>query len=106
VPERKILVFVRVLINHWELLTILNMTQIEKNNNILLVDKDKELCNALGKYLDRYGYNITKAESSRNALSFISKNRPSIVISGTQLQDVDGVDFLGKVKCNFPEMSS
>jgi len=80
------------------------MTQIEKNNNILLVDKDKELCNALGKYLDRYGYNITKTESSRSALSFISKNRPSIIISGTQLQDVDGVDFLGKVKCNFPEI--
>jgi signal transduction histidine kinase/FixJ family two-component response regulator len=80
------------------------MTQIEKNNNILLVDKDKELCNALGKYLDRYGYNITKTETSKHALSFISKNRPSIIISGTQLQDVDGVDFLGKVKCNFPEI--
>jgi len=80
------------------------MSQIVKNNNILMVDKDKELCNALEKYLNRYGYNITKTETSQIALSIISNNRPSIVISGTQLQDVDGIDFLGKVKDNFPEI--
>ena len=74
------------------------------NNNILIVDKDKELCSSLEKYLDRYGYRVFKAETSQIALSVISNNTPSIVISGTQLQDVDGVDFLRNVKENCPEI--
>jgi len=72
------------------------------NNNILIVDKDKELCSALEKYLTRYGHDVTKTETSQTALSVISNNTPSIVISGTQLQDAEGVDFLRNLKDNFP----
>lgn len=74
------------------------------NSNILIVGNDKELCNALEKYLTRYGYNVTKTETGQIALSVISNNTPSIVISETQLQDVDGVDFLSNIKDNFPEI--
>lgn len=74
------------------------------NNNILIVDKDKELCSALEKFLNRYGYSVTKAKTSQIALSVIPKNTPSIVISGTQLQDIEGIDFLRNVKENYPEI--
>ncbi len=74
------------------------------NNNILIVGNDKELCNALEKYLTRYGYNVTKTETGQIAISVISNNTTSVVISETQLQDVDGVDFLSNIKDNFPEI--
>ena len=74
------------------------------NNNILVVGNDMELCDALGKYLDRYGYNVKEAETSQMALSVISDNKPSIVIADSQLKDKDGVKFLETVREKFPEI--
>ena len=74
------------------------------NNNILVVGNDIELCDALGKYLDRYCYNVKEAEASQMALSVISNNKPSIVIVDSQLRDKDGVKFLETVREKFPEI--
>jgi PAS domain S-box-containing protein len=72
------------------------------DNTIVLVDSDKELCNALEKHLTRNGYGVTITETGQIALSAISINKPPVVISGTQLPDMEGVDFLSNVKENFP----
>ena len=74
------------------------------NNNILVVGNDMELCYALGKYLDRYGYNVKEAATSQMALSVISDNKPSILIADSQLKDKDGLEFLETVKEKFPEI--
>ena len=72
------------------------------DNTIVLVASDKELCNALEKHLTRHGYDVTITETGQTALSAISINKPPVVISETQLPDMDGVDFLSNVKENFP----
>ena len=74
------------------------------NNNILVVGNDMEMCYALGKYLDRYGYNVKEAATSQMALSVISDNKPSILIADSQLKDKDGLEFLETVKEKFPEI--
>jgi len=74
------------------------------NNNILVVGNDMELCYALGKYLDRYGYNVKEAATSQMALSVISDNKPSILIADSQLKDKDGLEFLETVREKFPEI--
>jgi len=74
------------------------------NNNILVVGNDMELCYALGKYLDRYGYNVKEAATSQMALSVISDNKPSILIADSQLKDKDGLKFLETVREKFPEI--
>ncbi len=72
------------------------------DNTVLLVDSHKELCNALEKHLTRHGYDVKITETGQIALSDISINKPPVVISGTQLPDMEGVDFLSNVKDNFP----
>ncbi|MBW1901458.1 MAG: response regulator [Deltaproteobacteria bacterium] len=74
------------------------------DNTILLADKDRELCDALEKYLTRYGYGVVKTETGQSALSAVSGNSPAVVISGTHLQDMPGVELLRALREKFPQI--
>ena len=74
------------------------------DNTILLVDEDRELCDALEMYLTRYGYDTFKTETGKAALSTVSSNSPSVVISGTQLQDMSGLELLHTLRGEFPQI--
>jgi len=70
---------------------------------ILLVDNDEGIGDALEKYLSRLGYQTIKADTGRAALSAAEKNSPSVVLSSTQLRDMQGLRLLIKLKQRFPE---
>ena len=72
-------------------------------NTILLVDRDKELCDALEKYLTRHAYDVIRMETGQMALSTIPNNSPCVVISGTQLKDMTGIELLRKLRKKFPQ---
>lgn len=74
------------------------------NNTILLVDKDRELCKALEKYLTRHGHDVNQAGSGQDALSALSTSPPSVLISGTQLQDMSGLELLRDLRKTFPHI--
>jgi len=74
------------------------------DNAILLVDKDREFCDALEKYLTRQGYEASKAETGQKALSGVSNNSPSVVICGTELRDMPGIELLRALKEKFPQI--
>ncbi len=74
------------------------------DNSILLVDEDKELCNALEIYLGRHGYDAIETDSGQTALSTVSKKLPSVVISGTQLEDMPGAELLRTLRKEFPQI--
>jgi len=73
-------------------------------NTILLVDKDKELCDALEKYLARHAYDAIRTETGQMALSTISNNSPSVIISGAQLKDMTGIELLRNLRRKFPQI--
>ena len=73
-----------------------------KDNTILLVDKDGELCDALEIYLSRLGYEVIKTATGQTALSVFASDSPSIVLSGTDLQDMKGVALLRNIRETSP----
>jgi len=75
----------------------------DNNNTILLVDEDKELCDALEKYLTRYGYDAIKTDTGQGAISTVSSGSCSMVISGTQLQDMTGIELLRALRKKSPQ---
>jgi PAS domain S-box-containing protein len=74
------------------------------NNSILLADKDRELCEALEKYLARHGHDVNQTETGHGALSAVTSNPPSLIISGTQLQDMSGIELLRELRKKFPHI--
>jgi len=76
------------------------------DNTILLADNEKELCDALEKFLTRYGYDVVKAETGQAALSAVSSNSPAVVIAGTHFQDMFGVELLRALREEAPNLQA
>jgi len=74
------------------------------DNTILLVYKDKELCDALEQYLTRLGYDVKIAPTGQDALNTLPENPPSVVISGTQLKDMTGLELLNDLRRSSPQV--
>ncbi len=58
-----------------------------KDNTILLVDKDGELCDALEIYLSRLGYEVIKTATGQTALSVFASDSPSRDLSFSRIRN-------------------
>jgi len=76
------------------------------DNTVLILDKEEELCQALKKYLARYGYDVIRPASNQSAFSAVSKLSPSIVISSINIENVSGLELLRKTREHFPEIQT
>lgn len=74
------------------------------NNNLLVVGNDVEFCDALGKCLDRFGYNVKETMNSQEVFSIISDYDPSVVIADSQKKDNLSRKFLEKIKKKYPKI--
>jgi len=72
--------------------------------NILVVDDDERLCNAAGKVLAAEGYQMTVANSAREALEFLQKPEIALVIADLVLPDRDGISLLKQAREERPEV--
>lgn len=59
--------------------------------NILVVDDDKEIVNAIEIYLSKEGYNILKAYDGRQALKAVKENEIHLVILDIMMPNMDGI---------------
>ena len=66
--------------------------------NILVVDDDKEIVNAIEIYLKREGYNIIKAYNGEEALEQISKNEIHLIILDIMMPEKDGIETLKEIR--------
>ena len=66
--------------------------------NILVVDDDKEIVNAIEIYLKREGYNIIKAYNGEEALEQISKNEIHLIILDIMMPEKDGIETLEEIR--------
>ena len=66
--------------------------------NILVVDDDKEIVNAIEIYLSQEGYNIIKAYDGEEALEKINENEIHLIILDIMMPNKDGIETLQELR--------
>ena len=69
-----------------------------KNNRILIVDDDKNICELVRLYLVKEGYETAFAFDGKTALEKFSQCRPAAVILDIMLPQVDGIEVLKTIR--------
>ncbi len=73
-------------------------------NRILLLDDEENLIKWLKYALEQKGYSVFGATDSRDALDEIKNRRFDLVISDIRMPDMDGFEFLKKVRGIHPDV--
>lgn len=67
-------------------------------NRILVVDDDNDMCLLLNRFLTRHGYVVVNTNSGKDAIEWMKKNQPDLVLCDFRLEDMTGVELLGKIR--------
>nr|YP_010851706.1 hypothetical protein Ycf29 [Echinothamnion hystrix]WGH14561.1 hypothetical protein Ycf29 [Echinothamnion hystrix] len=67
---------------------------------ILLVDDDQNLCALLSSYLVSFNFSVNSVNTVPNALAYIRKDCPDLVISDIMMQGLNGYDLIKFLKLN------
>jgi PAS domain S-box-containing protein len=73
--------------------------------SVLIIDDDKGMCKTLSRILELDGYNIETANSATEGISIAKESYFNIALLDIKLPDIDGVELLGILKKNDPELS-
>lgn len=76
---------------------------MEEKIRIMIVDDEENVRNALRRVLKREGYEVTTAGGGSEALNLIKSFRPDVVISDFLMPEMNGVEFLKRVRDTYPE---
>lgn len=68
------------------------------NFNILVVDDEKEICNAIEIYLKREGYNVYKAYDGIEALEVLGENNIHLILLDVMMPKLDGIKTCLKIR--------
>ena len=66
--------------------------------NILVVDDDKEIVNAIEIYLSQEGYHIIKAYDGEEALEKLKENEIHLIILDIMMPNKDGIETLQEIR--------
>ncbi len=75
-----------------------------KTYDILIVEDDLDLCEALCDVLQLQGYRVVSAENGIDALSLLNKYAVSLVISDIQMPGMDGFQLLSNLNLKYPDL--
>ena len=70
-------------------------------NIILIVEDEKEIADLLEVYLSNEGYEVHKAGRGEDALVFIGRNKPGLVLLDAMLPDIDGFLLCQKIRADY-----
>ncbi|HEX8905367.1 MAG TPA: sigma-54 dependent transcriptional regulator, partial [Longimicrobiaceae bacterium] len=70
---------------------------------VLIVDDEELLVKSCGQILSSEGYSVHTEGRGRNALDFVRRQRPDIVLTDLMLPDMDGLALLKEIKKLVPE---
>lgn len=68
--------------------------------NILVVDDDKEIVNAINIYLSKEGYNILKAYNGEEALQIVKNNEIHLIILDIMMPKMNGIEVTNNIRKN------
>ncbi len=75
-----------------------------KQYDVLIVEDDLDLCEALCDTLEIEGYKVISANNGTEALSQLSKNHVRLVVSDIQMPVMDGIQLLNNMQQLHPEL--
>jgi diguanylate cyclase (GGDEF)-like protein/PAS domain S-box-containing protein len=78
-------------------------TAVDAPPTLLLVDDEPNILNALKRLLRRDGYNILTATSPAAAFDLLAQNPVQVVVSDQRMPEMNGTEFLSRVKQLYPE---
>ncbi len=70
------------------------------NENILVVDDEKDIRNIVGIYLESNGYRTIKAENGKEALELLEKENIDLALLDIMLPDIDGISLCLKIRAS------
>ncbi|MGH7341484.1 MAG: response regulator, partial [Candidatus Rokuibacteriota bacterium] len=77
-------------------------TSIGKRARILFVDDEERILTAL-RSIFRHNYRVFTATNGREAIDFVTKFRPHVVVSDQRMPEMTGVELLRQVKIASPQ---
>ncbi|MFC4656908.1 sigma-54-dependent transcriptional regulator [Rheinheimera marina] len=72
--------------------------------NILVVEDDAGLREALADTLNLANYQVLQAENAEQALSLLKQHKVALVVSDVQMGSVSGLELLKSLKLNYPAL--
>ncbi len=76
----------------------LGMDTAQSKNRLLLVDGDPKSLRVLDVSLKKAGFDVTTATSGREALGLLESGLPDLIISDTDLDEMDGFELCSQIK--------
>jgi len=70
------------------------------NFNILVVDDEVEICNAIEIYLKREGLNVLKAYDGIEALQILEEEKIHLILLDVMMPKLDGINICLKIREN------
>ena len=74
------------------------MDTAQSKNRLLLVDGDPKSLRVLDVSLKKAGFDVTTATSGREALTLFEASQPDLIISDTDLDEMDGFELCSQIK--------
>ena len=71
------------------------------NENILVVDDDKDIRNLIKIYLESEGYNITEAANGKEALNMLDERTFDLIILDIMMPILDGINTCIKIRNSY-----
>ncbi len=71
---------------------------VPQNLNILLIDDEEPICNVVKKFLETEGHTVVTSLSGKKGINLFKNKTFDLVLSDITMPDMDGVEFISKVK--------
>lgn len=75
-----------------------------KDKHILIVDDDEGVVKTLSRFLKKKGYKISTALGGKEALAFMKKETPDLVLLDALMPGMDGIETLEQMRRQFPKV--
>ena len=70
----------------------------EHSASVLLVEDDRDICEAVSAVLEAEGYTVLTAGNGQEALKILERGQPCVVLLDLMMPVMDGWDFMEQVK--------
>ena len=65
---------------------------------VVIIDDEKDVRESISQWLTLSGFETQEFQSAEEALKVINKDYPGVIISDIKMPDIDGLEFLKKLR--------
>ncbi len=81
----------------------LSEQNVEARSTVLFVDDEVNILSSIKRTLRREGYEILTANSAAEGFSLLARNSVQVIVSDQRMPEMNGTEFLSRVKNLYPE---